>query len=152
MSSSNYKNDQEWDEIGNEIDSDDTASNLSSSIDMETLIERRFNRRDALKGMAASLAVAGVSGAGGLALSSTQVKAAATSTLKFTEAPHVITDSHQTAPGHQAQVLIRFGDKVMPDAPEWKAGSLDGAAQEKQFGYNCDFVSFMPLPAGLWPH
>ena len=34
------------------------------------------------------------------------------------------------------------------DAPAFDVGNQTAAAQEKQFGYNNDFVAYMPLPRG----
>ena len=50
--------------------------------------------------------------------------------------------------GTRQKVLIRWGDKIATDSPAFDAHKLDAAFQEKQFGYNCDFIAFMPLPAG----
>ncbi len=36
----------------------------------------------------------------------------------------------------------------MAGAGGFEPAAMTGAAQEKQFGYNCDFVGFMPLPVG----
>lgn len=70
------------------------------------------------------------------------------STLQFTQPPHAISDGHKVAPGHDARVLIRWGDPVLSDAPAFDPRNLSAEAQEKQFGTNNDFIAFMPLPAG----
>ena len=70
------------------------------------------------------------------------------SSLSFAQPRHVILDDHAVAVGHKAQVLIRWGDKVLDDAPAFAPGQQSAAAQERQFGYNNDFVAFLPLPVG----
>ena len=45
-------------------------------------------------------------------------------------------------------MLICWGDKMFPDLPAFDAKNLSAGTQEKQFGYNCDFIAYMPLPAG----
>jgi secreted PhoX family phosphatase len=111
---------------------------------LEELIETRLTRRSVLGGIAAGATAALL----GRALGPPTVRAAAPSTLNFTEAQHVITANHQTAPGYSAQVLARWGDPVLPGAPPWSPAGLSAAAQSRQFGYNNDFLAFMPLPAG----
>jgi secreted PhoX family phosphatase len=50
--------------------------------------------------------------------------------------------------GYEVQVLIRWGDPVTADAPAFDPANQTAAAQEKQFGYNNDFIGLHPLPAG----
>ncbi|MBA3378506.1 MAG: PhoX family phosphatase, partial [Chloroflexia bacterium] len=57
-------------------------------------------------------------------------------------------DALVVAPGHTAVPFLRWGDPIMAGAPEWDFGNQTAAAQEQQFGYNCDWIGFMPLPVG----
>jgi len=50
--------------------------------------------------------------------------------------------------GYTSTVLIRWGDPLTKDAPEFDPNNQTAAAQKQQFGYNCDFNGFMPLPIG----
>lgn len=68
--------------------------------------------------------------------------------LRFTEIAHGVDDKHHVAPGYDARVLIRWGDPLTKDAPALDVNNLTAADQEKQFGYNNDFLAYMPLPAG----
>ena len=125
---------------------DDIPSNPSAETPLAELIETRLGRRGALKGLSALGAVGAFGSAflGALA----RAGAAAESTLAFDEVAHGMEKGVRTAPGYGAQVLIRWGDKVTPDAPKFDIGAQSAAAQEKQFGYNNDFMAYMPLPAG----
>ncbi|MEE8505759.1 MAG: PhoX family phosphatase [Kiloniellales bacterium] len=125
---------------------DDIPSNPSAETPLAELIETRLSRRGALKGLTALGAVGAFGSAflGALA----RAGAAAKSTLAFDEVAHGMEKGVRTAPGYGAQVLIRWGDKVTPDAPKFDVGAQSAAAQEKQFGYNNDFMAYMPLPAG----
>ncbi|GIF65612.1 hypothetical protein Ais01nite_36470 [Asanoa ishikariensis] len=47
--------------------------------------------------------------------------------------------------GYDHSVVIRWGDPVVPGAPEFDVRNQSLAAQLKQFGYNNDFVAVLPL-------
>ncbi|MFI5607664.1 PhoX family protein [Amycolatopsis sp. NPDC051903] len=46
--------------------------------------------------------------------------------------------------GYDQHVVIRWGDAVVPGAPEFDFRRQTAAAQAKQFGYNNDFVGLIP--------
>ncbi|GAA1196558.1 PhoX family protein [Prauserella alba] len=46
--------------------------------------------------------------------------------------------------GYEQQVVIRWGDPVVPGAPAFDVNDQTAAAQAKQFGYNNDFVGLIP--------
>lgn len=52
------------------------------------------------------------------------------------------------AAGHEAVPFLRWGDPLFSDAPAWDIQHQSKAAQERQFGYNCDWIGFLPLPLG----
>jgi secreted PhoX family phosphatase len=54
-------------------------------------------------------------------------------------------ESHHVADGYDAQVLLRWGDPITADAPEFDVMNQTAAAQLRQFGYNNDYVGFVPL-------
>lgn len=49
--------------------------------------------------------------------------------------------------GYAWCVVIRWGDPVFADAPEFDPAAPTAAAQARQFGFNNDFLGFLPLPA-----
>ncbi len=57
-------------------------------------------------------------------------------------------DQLVVAANHSAVPFLRWGDPLFPDAPEWDIDNQSAEAQEQQFGYNCDWIGFLPLPQG----
>jgi secreted PhoX family phosphatase len=52
------------------------------------------------------------------------------------------------AEGHGIQPLIRWGDPILADAPDFDATRQSADRQARQFGYNNDYLDFFPLPRG----
>ena len=126
-------------------DRDDLGSNPTESACIGEVIEARMGRRQLLKGAAAGATI----GLIGTVFPRQSVRAADNpSTLTFEEIEHGIDENIHVAKGYAANVLIRWGDKVAGGAPDFDIGSVTAAAQEQQFGYNCDFIGYMPLPLG----
>ena len=99
-----------------------------------------INRRRALGGLGA----AGVFAVGGRAFA----QESGPSTLTFKELSHTLDANQHVAPGYDMQVVIRWGDPVLAGAPAFDPNNLAAAAQEKQFGYNNDYLGLYPLPMG----
>jgi secreted PhoX family phosphatase len=128
-------------------DEDDlNPSNHTSGATFQDIASIRFSRRAALKGLLATSALTAVGAAVGPLR---EAKAAAgPSTLQFAEIPHGYDAEFHVAEGYEAQILLRWGDKVLAGAPEFAPGKLTAEGQAQQFGYNCDFIGYLPLPAG----
>ena len=110
-------------------------------------IGQLISRRTVLKGMAAS----GAFGLFGCATSGeTQASASGdgSAPLGFSEIARSTDDKHHVPPGYNAQVLLRQGDPIRPGAPEYNPVTQTGEDQERQFGTDADFISFMSLPMG----
>lgn len=123
--------------------SQDTGINTSVNSAIGEIIERRYGRRDVLKGLMAGTALA----AGLPPLAPAQANGANHS-FSFREVSHGVDRTHHVADGYQVDVLIRWGDPVLPDAPAFDPMRQTAAAQQKQFGYNNDYTAYMPLPSG----
>lgn len=68
--------------------------------------------------------------------------------LGFRPLPASREDRVLVAEGHQAQVLLRWGDPIVPGAPPFDLARQTAASQSQQFGYNCDYVGYLPLQSG----
>ncbi|MEV5693198.1 PhoX family protein [Micromonospora globbae] len=65
--------------------------------------------------------------------------------LTFTPIPPNKLDTLVVPNGYDHAVVIKWGDEVVPGAPEFDLHRQTAAAQAKQFGYNNDFVGVLPL-------
>lgn len=124
---------------------DDIGSNTSANRRIADVLDVRLSRRAALRAAAASTAL-GVLGS--LAPAATASEARTASKLTFAEIEHGADERHHVAPGYRADVLIRWGDKVERGAPEFRPDQLTAAGQARQFGYNNDYIGYLPLPRG----
>ncbi len=127
-------------------DPEDAGSNASAEPSIGELIQRRLSRRDALRGL---VGVGAAAALGHELLGSTALaQEAGPSSLTFKEVAHTLDKTHHIPEGYEAQVLIRWGDPVVAGAPPFDPANLTVAGQDKQFGYNCDFIGLHPLPLG----
>lgn len=134
---------------------EDIGSNPTDNPTMGEVIGARFGRRDLMRGMLAGTALSTFVGPAALLSSGGAVEAATTTTPKpagaafrFQEIQHGVDETHHVAAGHDADILIRWGDPVLPGAPAFDPLRQTPAAQSRQFGYNNDFVGYAPLPMG----
>ena len=70
------------------------------------------------------------------------------SKFDFIEIEHGIDENHHVAPDHTADVLLRWGDPIFKDAPEFDVDNQSAASQSKQFGYNNDYIGYLSLKPG----
>ena len=124
---------------------DDTPLSPTTEPTLGDIVNRRFGRRDAMRG---ALAVTAMTAMGGTLLTTARQAHAATPSFGFQEIPAGVDEDHHVAPGYTADILIRWGDPVVPGAPAFDPMSQTAAAQDQQFGYNNDFVGYVGLPFG----
>jgi secreted PhoX family phosphatase len=130
--------------------SEDIPSNTSEAPTLGDVINRRFGRRDVLKGALGAAAVGALAGSGLAAMASRKqaLASSATPSFVFEEIQHGVDETHHVAPGYSADVLIRWGDPVVKGAPAFDVMNQSAAAQRQQFGYNNDFLGYIGLPYG----
>ncbi len=121
----------------------------SDSPTLASLLERRLNRRRLLGG-GAELAALGAVTRGGYA------QTGAASNLTFPRVAPSNADTVIVPDGYRADVVVRWGDPLFADSTPLDAlavaaGALmtpeAAAAQERQFGYNCDGLGLFALGA-----
>ena len=108
----------------------------------------RLNRREFLSALLASTALGAITGSGVMIPADALAQSAAANpapSFNFKELAAGSDDKHHVAEGYDTQILIRWGDPVLADAPPFDPMNQSAAAQAKQFGYNNDFVGFVPL-------
>lgn len=129
-----------------------TTSEAPSGPSWPVIRDQRLSRRRALQGLAAAGAALALSGcrttAGAPAAASHSTATRGRRALGFTPVPHGLDTALHVPTGYTADVLCRWGDPVLPDAPAFDPSAQTAAAQRAQFGYNCDFIGFLPLPRG----
>jgi secreted PhoX family phosphatase len=115
-------------------DSQNAGSNDSANPTIGDVIAQRYRRRDLLKGALGAAAIAAT--VSPLALAAGQRAHAANSRFDFEEVAAGVDATHHVADDYDADVLIRWGDPVLPGAPAFDPMRQSAAAQKAQFGYN----------------
>jgi secreted PhoX family phosphatase len=113
----------------------------------ETVLARRLSRRDVLRSaaVASSVAIIGSAAMDG-EIAAAQRGAAPRFAAIAPTAPDF--DDVKVPEGYYARTLIRWGEPLTASAPIHNVWEQTPAAQNEQFGYNCDYIGFLPLPFG----
>ncbi|MGD1870569.1 MAG: PhoX family phosphatase [Neomegalonema sp.] len=122
---------------------DDIPKNPHLGDTIGDVINRRYGRRDVLRGALAVSATTALFGA--TALTSAQQAQAATGSFAFSEIEGGIDQTHHVAEGYDADILLRWGEPIFAEAPDFDPMNQTAEAQLQQFGYNNDYVGFVPL-------
>lgn len=131
-----------------------TTKNINNSDTFESVVARRIERRSFLKGMLSALPVMVVSasalGEATKALGQGKGTAVALaentpSSLTFKAIALDRADAIKVPQDYVSNVLIRWGDPILPGAPAFDISNQTKQTQSQQFGYNCDFVCYFPL-------
>ena len=118
----------------------------NDSVTLENLVDRRLlSRRQMMQNLGA-VASLGFSGAAGLTAGLGEYNIETKEALSFEEIEHGLSQRHVVAKGYEVQFLVRWGDPIFLDTDEWNPQTQSPELQAKQFGYNNDFLAFLPLP------
>ncbi|MEQ6247690.1 PhoX family phosphatase [Sulfitobacter sp. HNIBRBA3233] len=136
--------------IGNKAEAyeafDDIPTNPNLSRTIGEVVAHRFTRREMFRGALAVTATTTLFGTSAL-VAPRSARASAASRYDFTELAWGNDETHHIAEGYDARVLLRWGDPVTADAPDFDVMNQTPQAQLQQFGYNNDYVGFAPLNA-----
>lgn len=127
-------------------ESENVSTNPTSNATMGDIIAARYSRRDLMRGLLAVSAITATISP--LALGAARDARAEDNTtprFNFNELAAGSDEKHHVAEGYDADVLIRWGDRVLADAPEFDPQNQTGAAQARQFGYNNDYLGYLPI-------
>ena len=120
---------------------DDAATSPTGRDTIGNVIAQRYARREVLRGvLGVSVSTALFAPAALRASAQSRSKA----TFQFSELAAGIDTTHHVATGHEANVLLRWGDPLFADAPAFDQRKQTPGAQLRQFGYNNDYVAFFP--------
>jgi uncharacterized protein len=112
------------------------------------VIAARYHRRDILRGTLGTVVIAALTNPMARAFASHDDNA---TRFNFPEVGAGVDQRHHVPEGYDADVLIRWGDPVLPGAPPFDPLRQNADAQRLQFGYNNDFVGYIPIPGAADP-
>lgn len=127
--------------------SENTTSNPRIKLGARTIgeiVEARLSRRGFLGSLAATSGLL----ATGCVSSETVAPAPPLEPLDFTfeEITRGLDEMHHVPSGYDTDLLIRWGDPLFEDSPAFDPMNQSESAQLRQFGYNNDYIGFVPLP------
>jgi secreted PhoX family phosphatase len=123
---------------------DPSSLEPSNDLSFEEVVDRRYGRRKLLKG---ALATGGAAAVAPFVLTACEdVFPYDPDELTFEKLAPSSVDDVVVPAGFAADVLISWGDPVVPGAPAFDITDQSAAAQELQCGFNHDFVAYRPLP------
>ena len=108
------------------------------------IVEGRLSRRGFLGGLAALSGTALV-GCTTSARPDMPMPSGDTSAFAFPEIMRGTDGTTHAPEGYATDIVIRWGDPLFADSPAFDPQNQTEAAQLRQFGYNNDYVGFVPL-------
>ncbi len=138
-------------------DADNRITNprISAANSFEDICERRLTRRGFVKAGVLAGATVGTLQLAGCSDDAPEKLAQEENTWRennpyksrydFIEIEHGTDEHHHVAPDHDAKVLIRWGDPLFKNSPEFDPANQTGEAQKLQFGYNNDYIGYLGL-------
>ena len=120
--------------------------NRSGNGHIKDLLQRAIARRSLLGGAGAGSAALVLGGLGNPAAAGAAPGRAGVGALTFQPVAPNVRDNVTVPVGYDYDLLAGWGDPVEQGAAPFDVYDQSPAAQAKQFGYNCDYVSVLPIP------
>ncbi|WP_433435300.1 PhoX family protein [Nonomuraea sp. CA-141351] len=127
------------------------VANTTGNAYFGDVVKEALSRRGVLRAGALGALVAGAGIAGAAPAMADDPEAAAAAKggpvgdIRFTPVAPNKNDALSIPEGYRSSVVVRWGDPVLPDAPAFDFDNQSADAQNKQFGYNCDYVTLLPM-------
>jgi hypothetical protein len=121
------------------------------------VVKRRVDRRIFLKGAGAATVGLVLEPASGIAFGANVKRALAPasdpgSKIQFRPIMPSKLDSVVVPVNYASNVVIRWGDPLLPGALPFDVNNQTGFRQSQQLGFNSDYVAYFPLPAWFERH
>ncbi|WP_328302338.1 PhoX family protein [Actinomycetospora sp. NBC_00405] len=110
------------------------------------LSRRRILQAGLVAGVTGTLAACGVGSSASPAPAAGGAPAPLPSPFGFAAVAPNTLDAVVVPEGFAQQVVIRWGDPVLPGAPAFDPDAQTAAAQARQFGFNNDFLALLDVP------
>lgn len=125
-----------------DLEEDAHPCNTTDNPTFESVMAARLSRRNLLKGATVGLAMFCAGSLRGPQSVGAQPSAG------FVPVTPSREDKLFVPSGYAYTVLLRWGDPLFAGVPDFDPLAQTAAKQAQQFGYDCDFVGFLPLPQG----
>ncbi len=118
------------------------------------ILKKRYSRRNfiqtgALLGSTLAISSNSKAAAPMALLGAKNISNKQNTTLDFAQVPKGYTQSHALPDGYQAQIIARWGDIITASAEgKFVPSQLTAEEQRNRFGYNNDFIAYLPFPYG----
>jgi secreted PhoX family phosphatase len=137
------------DRISNDKGSTRKRRERSSEPDIRQLLELRLGRREfTAASLVATALPATLLAAGCDTRGDRETETRVDFDLTFEEVAFHDRREDVLPPGYSRNILIHWGDPLSAGAPEFDASRQTTAAALQQFGYNNDFLAFLPFESG----
>ncbi len=125
-----------------DAEEDANPANPTANPTFQSVLAARLSRRGLLRGASAGLLLVAAGALRGPRAAGAQPGSGFAPVAMSNE------DKLLVPPGYAHTVLLRWGDPLFSGTPEFDPAAQTVAKQARQFGYDCDFIAYMPLPPG----